>query len=99
MTRSPRSRDGGVDLYAHRINAAGDERIVVRCQHAYGSVVVLAVARAPYTVLGAEQHLTKGVLVTNGCFSPWCRSYAEGKRIDLIDRKRLNELLVRYQVR
>ena len=70
VARTPRSRDGGVDLYARKTNEAGD-----------------------------EQHLVRGVLVTSGSFSDWCRSFAEGKRIDLIDRERLCELLEHYQVR
>ena len=98
VTRTPRSHDGSAVLYARRTNAAGDEQIAVHCQHSYSSVVGVAAVRALYTVLGAEQHLTRGVLVTNGSFSPWCRSFAEGKRIEFIDKERLHELLVRYQV-
>ena len=93
-----------MDLYARRTNAAGGEKTVVCCKHAYGSVVVLAAARALYGVVSAEQHLTRGMLVTSGSFSEGCRSFAHKtsrhkKRIDLIDGERLRELLDRYRVR
>ena len=99
VARTPRSRDGGVDLYARKTNEAGDEQIAARCKHYYSSVVGVAAARALYVAVSAEQHLVRGVLVTSGSFSDWCRSFAEGKRIDLIDRERLCELLEHYQVR
>ena len=99
VARTPRTRDGGVDLYARRKNVAGVEEIAVRCQHSYSSVVGVAAARALYTAVSAEQRLARGILVTSGSFSTWCRSFAEGKPIDLIDRERLRELLEHYQVR
>ena len=92
------SRDGGVDLYARRENEAGVEEIAVQCKH-YSGTVGVAEARALYGVLSAEQRLARGVLVTSGSFSDGCRSFVEGKRIDLIDGARLHELLDRYQVR
>ena len=99
VARIPRSRDGGVGLYVRRTNVAGVEEIAVRCQHSHSSVGGVAAARALYAVVSAEQRLARGVLVTSGSFSDWCRSFVEGKRIDLIDRERLRELLEHYNVR
>ena len=92
------SRDGGVDLYARRTNEAGVEEIAVQCKY-YSGAVGVAEARALYGVVSAEQRLARGVLVTSGSFSDGCRSFVEGKRLDLIDGARLRELLDRYRVR
>ena len=92
------SRDGSVDLYARRENEAGVEEIAVQCKH-YGGTVGVAEARVLYGVVSPEQRLARGVLVTGGSFSDGCRSFVEGKRIDLIDQERLRELLEHYAVR
>ncbi len=91
------SHDGGVDLYARRTNEAGVEGVAVQCKH-YSGTVGVAEARALFGVVSADQRLARGVLVTSGSFSAGCRLFVEGKRIDLIDRERLRELLDRYGV-
>ncbi len=99
VASKPRSRDGGMYLYARRTGGPGADKIVVDCKHYYVGVIGAAAARALYVVVSAEHRLARGVLVTSGSFSAGCRSFVEGKRIELIDGARLRELLEHYEVR
>lgn len=93
---TPATRDGGVDIYAKRLTEAGTEYLAIQCKHYANDLVGVEHARELYGVVQAEPSITKGVLVTSGQFSKSCREFAEGKRIELVDRSRLCGLLEKY---
>jgi restriction system protein len=80
--------DGGVDL----ILARGNERFLVQCKQWRAQQVPVTVVRELYGVMAA-QHAAGGYVVTSGRFTQDARAFAEGRNIELIDGKTLQELL------
>jgi restriction system protein len=83
------SADGGIDLIATRPN----EKILVQCKHWRSRMVAVAVARELYGVMMAEG-ATGGALVTSGSFSDDAVAFAARKSIQLIDGRKLEELVL-----
>jgi len=80
--------DGGVDL----ILARGTERFLVQCKQWRAQQVPVTIVRELYGVMAA-QHAAGGYVVTSGRFTKDAIEFAEGRNIELIDGKRLPELL------
>ncbi len=80
----PDTKDGGVDILV--IDQAGD-LAVVQCKR-YSGTVGAATVRDLYGTM-AHQKAVQGYLVTTGRISNDARAWAAGKRIGLIDGKRL----------
>jgi len=96
---TPATRDGGVDLYAKRISAAGRDHIAIQCKHKPNSRVSRPEAQALYGVISADQSLTKGIIVTSGDFSSDCRDFVQGKRIELINGGELRGYLQKFNIK
>ena len=92
VQRTPRSHDGGIDLLAERVTAGARERVVVQCKHQQANVgrPVLQQLRG---VVSSDQSYTRGDLVTSSGFTSEAVAFAEGKRLTLIDRALLIELV------
>jgi hypothetical protein len=87
--------DGGIDLTLMRTDILlGKASIVVEVKR-YRGPVGSDTVRA---VIGAMQltHANKGVIVTTSSFTPGARRLAENASIELIDGRRLLELLLQY---
>lgn len=80
--------DGGVDL----ILARGNERFLVQCKQWRAQQVPVTIVRELYGVMAA-QHAAGGYVVTSGRFTQDALAFAEGRNIELIDGKTLQELL------
>ena len=68
--------------------------MVVQCKR-YSHVIGSNIVRELYGSVEHEQ-ASKGILITTSHFSPDAVKWADGKRIELVDRKRLDELFHRY---
>jgi len=95
---TPRSRDGGVDVYALRDSDAGRQRLAIQCKHYPGRPVDVAIAREMVGVLSVQPDVTKGVIVTTGSFTSGCADLSSKHRIELVDRTRLLGLFIRYGI-
>ncbi len=80
--------DGGVDLILARRN----ERFLVQCKQWRAQQVPVTIVRELYGVMAA-QHAAGGYVVTSGRFTKDALAFAEGRNIELIDGKTLQELL------
>jgi superfamily II DNA or RNA helicase len=96
---TPQTRDKGIDIYARRATESGTEQLAIQCKRYEAGVVGVEHARALYGVMLDQPAITRGVLATNSRFSNECRTFAGGKRIELIDGVRLTGLLAKYDVR
>ncbi len=91
---TPRSHDHGIDILASRQTSTGaTEIIVIQCKHYPQRVVGEDKVRELWGVITNDHSVTRGVLVTSGRFSPPSQAYAMNKRIELIDRPKLERLL------
>jgi len=95
---TPFTADKGVDLYATLVSDTGTQYLAVQCKHSPEGTVGEQVARDMLGVMSANSRITQGVLVTSGRFSAGCKRFAEGKRMELVDRSRLLGLLLKYEV-
>jgi len=84
----PRS-DGGVDLI---VTTPLGERLIVQCKHWKVLHVGVKPLRELWGVLGDEK-ADGAILVTSGSFSTDALAFAEGKRLELIDGRRLREMI------
>jgi restriction system protein len=80
--------DGGVDL----ILARGTERFLVQCKQWRAQKVPVTIVRELYGVMAAQQ-AAGGYVVTSGRFTRDALAFAQGRNIELIDGKTLQELL------
>jgi superfamily II DNA or RNA helicase len=97
VERTGGSGDGGIDVLAERKSSSGLERIVVQCKH-MAAPIGPEILRAHWGVVNNDQSFTSGHLVTSSVFSSDAKSFANGKRLHLIDGRRLKELLQQYGV-
>jgi HJR/Mrr/RecB family endonuclease len=91
------SGDGGVDVLAERKTSTGVERYVIQCKHV-SSPVGPEVLRSHWGVVSSDLSYNVGVVVTSSEFTADARAFARGKRLDLIDRQKLVELLRQWEV-
>lgn len=90
-----RTGDHGVDIIATSI--ARGEHLVIQCKHT-DNPVSEDKARDLWGAVNHDHRITQGVLVTSGTFSQQCRRFVEGKRIQLIEKIRLEQLLSAYGI-
>jgi len=83
--------DGGIDLLSEKVSGAGRERVVVQCKHVKDKVGP-AVIRELWGVVTNDASCTRGDLVTSAGFTREALSFADGKRLTLIDCDRLTSL-------
>lgn len=85
------SHDGGIDIEAVNPQPIVGGKVVVQCKR-YAGLVGAPVVRDLYGVVHSE-HASKGILVTTSDFSADAYAFADGKPIELIDGKKLSDLL------
>lgn len=91
VIRTGRSGDGGIDLSCR--NQKG-EYVVVQCKRQKGNVGV-EIVRGFYGAL-IHSGAVKGIIVCTSKFTNGATDWIESKPIELIDKKRLSELLMTY---
>jgi len=91
------SGDGGIDVLAERSTPSGLERIVIQCKH-MSSPIGPEIVRSHWGVVTSDSSFTAGVIVASSTFSRDALAFARDKRLELIDRQRLKELLRQYRV-
>ncbi|KKS41684.1 MAG: Restriction endonuclease [Candidatus Gottesmanbacteria bacterium GW2011_GWB1_43_11] len=85
------SYDGGIDVIAENSNPIIGGRFVIQCKR-YQNVVPVDIIRDLYGAMTHER-ASKGILITTSDFSNECVKFAQGKPIELINRKKLTQLL------
>jgi HJR/Mrr/RecB family endonuclease len=85
------SHDGGV------VSGGGKDRIVVQCKHQKQNVG-RPVLQQLWGVLNSDHSITRCDLVTSAGFTREALEFADGKRLTLVDRTKLEELARRYGV-
>lgn len=90
----PYSQDGGIDIIAYSNEPIFKGKYIIQCKK-YEGVVGEPFVRDLYGVVSSER-ANKGILFTNSYFSNQAITFTEGKNIELIDGKALNELLSKY---
>lgn len=85
------SGDGGIDLIAYNHQPLLSGKYIIQCKRYTGSVGE-PIIRDLYGVITSER-ANKGILMTTGYFTKSAISFANGKPIELIDGKKLDELL------
>lgn len=85
------SHDGGIDVIALSNNPITGGRIIVQCKRRKDTIPV-EIIRDLYGALTHER-ANKGILIATSNFSYDCEKFADGKPIELIDRRRLELLL------
>lgn len=91
------SHDGGIDIIAERNNIPGRDRIVIQCKHMQANVGRPDLQKL-WGVVNDDQRITRGDIVTSSGFSSEAIRFAADKRLELIDRKKLSELVVTHKV-
>lgn len=86
------TNDEGIDLECRGKNL--NEIIIVQCKRYHGNVGVPTV-RDFYGVI-THCRASKGFIVTTSDFTKPAINFAKGKPIELVDRKRLSELMGKY---
>lgn len=92
------SYDGGIDVVAVSDNSITGGRFVIQCKR-YQKSIPVDIIRDLYGVMTHER-ASKGILITTSNFSNECLKFARGKPIELINRRKLTQLLTNhgYQV-
>jgi superfamily II DNA or RNA helicase len=85
-----RSHDGGIDIVAERVNAGGNDRIVVQCKHQKQNVGRPDLQRL-WGVGCSDSRVTRCDFVTSAGFTAEAQEFARGKRLTLIDGGKLKE--------
>jgi restriction system protein len=90
------SHDGGVDVVAVNPEPITGGRLVVQRKR-YASTIGSPVVRDLYGALTHER-ASKAILITTSGFSPDAIAFAEGKPIELINGRQLEQLCHRYGI-
>lgn len=90
------SGDGGIDLIAYNHQPLLSGKYIIQCKRYSGSVGE-PIIRDLYGVVMSER-ANKGILMTTGYFTKSAISFAEGKPIELIAGKEVQELLIKYNI-
>lgn len=85
------SGDGGIDLIAYNSQPLLSGKYIIQCKRYSGSVGE-PIIRDLYGVVMSER-ANKGILMTTGYFTKSAIKFADGKPIELIDGKKIQELL------
>lgn len=90
------SGDGGIDIIAYNYQPLLSGKYIIQCKRYSGSVGE-PIIRDLYGVVTSER-ANKGILITTGYFTKSAIGFAKDKQIELIDRDRLNELLINHGI-
>jgi hypothetical protein len=90
------SGDGGIDLIAYNHEPILSGKYIIQCKR-YSGGVGEPIIRDLYGVITSER-ANKGILITTGYFTKSAIAFADGKPIELMDGKLLDDLLKRYGV-
>ena len=91
------SHDGGIDIVAERVSAGGKDRIVVQCKHQKQNVGRPDLQKL-WGVVHSDPSVTRCDFVTSAGFTAEAQEFARGKRLTLIDRGKLSELVRKFGV-
>ncbi|MBU4257584.1 restriction endonuclease [Patescibacteria group bacterium] len=86
--------DGGIDIIAYSEQPIIQGRYIIQCKR-HSSNISEPVIRDLYGVMTSER-ANKGILITNSCFTSASISFAKEKPIELIDGKKLLNLMEKY---
>lgn len=92
--RTKRSFDGGIDIIAINEQPMFDGKYIIQCKRYSGSIGE-PILRDLYGVVSSE-HANKGILITNSYFTKTAKEFAKNKPIELIDGKKLTNMLDKY---
>lgn len=97
---TPKSNDGGIDIYAKLIKSDNSELIIIQCKRKEksDSLVQVEKVRELYGVLKSNKEFSKAVLVTNGGFSKGAIEFAFTTGIQLIDNFVLRTYIKKYYI-
>lgn len=90
------SGDGGIDLIATNSQPLLEGKYIIQCKRFSGSVGE-PIIRDLYGVVCSER-ANKGILITTGTFTNTAIRFAAGKQLELIDGKKLSQLLEQHQI-
>jgi HJR/Mrr/RecB family endonuclease len=98
VTRTPRTRDHGIDLFlTHHDEVFGDMCIAVQCKCQHATVGDRDVRDLMTDMSRAKVKADRGVFVTTSQFTKSAHDFAmDDKHIHLIDGEKLTELFFRY---
>lgn len=88
--------DGGIDLIAYNKQPITKGKYIIQCKR-WNSSVGEPILRDLYGVVTNER-ANKGILITSGLFTQNAVKFAEGKPLELIDRRQLESLLLEYSL-
>jgi restriction system protein len=89
---TPQSHDHGVDIFARRYSATGEETLLIQCKHKIGGTVGEAAVRDLIGALQIYHQANAAHLVTSGSFSTAAITLANQHRIHLVDYLSLKTL-------
>lgn len=92
--RTKRSFDGGIDIIAINEQPLFDGKYIIQCKR-YSKSIGEPILRDLYGVVSSE-HANKGILITNSYFTKTAKEFAKNKPIELIDGKKLTNMLDEY---
>lgn len=94
---TPASHDEGVDIYAEKEEDGTKQVVAIQCKHQINPIG-RPVLQQLGGVINSNPEITRGDLVTSSSFSKYSIDFSDGKRLTLIDRKKLCELAEKYNV-
>lgn len=86
------SHDEGIDILAERISAGARERVVIQCKHQQTNVG-RPILQQLWGIVSNDPSFTRGDLVSTSGFTSEAKQFAQGKRLTLIDRPLLTDLV------
>lgn len=92
--RTKRSFDGGIDIVAINEQPLFDGKYIIQCKR-YSKSIGEPILRDLYGVVNSE-HANKGILITNSYFTKTAKEFAKNKPVELIDGKKLTNMLDKY---
>jgi SNF2 family DNA or RNA helicase len=92
-----KTRDGGVDIYAERIVAGGRDRIVIQCKRQKDNVG-RPILQQQWGIVNSDNTITRCDIVTSAYFTSDAKNFADGRRMTLIDRDKLVQLINKYRI-
>jgi len=93
------SHDEGIDIFAERTSAGALERVIVQCKHYQShNKVGRPILQQLWGVVSSDHSYMRGDLVTSSYFTSEATAFAEGKRLTLIDRDSLKQLVQQFEI-
>jgi len=91
------SHDEGIDILAERISAGARERVVIQCKHQQTNVG-RPILQQLWGIVSNDPSFTRGDLVSTSGFTSEAKQFAQGKRLTLIDRPLLADLVHKFNI-